>query len=112
MVRFDKAIYYPLLYKFILSERLGNSLLGSGVSLFTEFINIGSIFHYICVEFIIYLYTFLVTSLRYREYTIWPVSFSKFSEILPDFACPLASSNLSSACLGIYILILSLIVSY
>ena len=34
MLRFDKATYSSLLFKFILSERLSNSLLGSDVLLF------------------------------------------------------------------------------
>ena len=40
MLRFDKARYLLLLFKFILSERLSNSLWKSDVPLFLEFINI------------------------------------------------------------------------
>ena len=38
MLRFDKATYLPLPFKFILSERLSNSLWGSDALLFPEFI--------------------------------------------------------------------------
>ena len=71
MLRFDKATYLSLLFKFILSERLSNSLWGSDVLLFSEFINIVSILFYNFIEFIILLYTFLVTSFsEYKEYMI------------------------------------------
>ena len=36
MLRFHKATYLSLLFKFILSERLSNSLLGSVVLLFSD----------------------------------------------------------------------------
>ena len=51
MLRFDKKTF-TLLFKFILSERLSNSLLGSDVSLFSEFTNIISIFYYTFIEII------------------------------------------------------------
>ena len=60
MLRFDKTTYLSLLFKFILSERLSNNLWGSDVLLFSEFVNIVSILFYIFIEFIIFLYTFLV----------------------------------------------------
>ena len=44
MLRFDKATYLSLLFKFILSKRL-NSQKGSGVLLFSEFISITSILY-------------------------------------------------------------------
>ena len=43
MLRFDKATYLLLLFKFILFERLSNTLLGWDVLLFAEFINVVSI---------------------------------------------------------------------
>ena len=43
MQRFDKATYFSLFFKFILFERLSNSLGGLEVSLFSEFVNIVSI---------------------------------------------------------------------
>ena len=43
MQRFDKAAYFSLLFKFILSERLSDSMWGSNVLLFSECINIVSI---------------------------------------------------------------------
>ena len=42
--------------------------------------------YYTFNEFIILLYTFLVISFaRYKEYMICPISFSKFSGVLPAF---------------------------
>ena len=40
MLRFDKTKYLSLLFKFILSEILSNSLKGSDVLLFSEFTDI------------------------------------------------------------------------
>ena len=40
MLKINGTIYLSLLFKFILTERLHNSLLGSDVSLFVELINI------------------------------------------------------------------------
>ena len=40
MLRFDKTTYLSLLLMFTLSERLSNSLWGSDVLLFPEFMNI------------------------------------------------------------------------
>ena len=78
MLPLDKATYLSLLFKFILSESLSNSL-RSDVLRFSEFINIGFILFYKFTEFIILLYTFLVISFsRYKEYLIYLVSFSKF----------------------------------
>ena len=62
MLTFDKATHLSLFFKFILSERLSNSLSGSVVLLFLEFTNIVSILFYNFVEFIILLCTFLVIS--------------------------------------------------
>ena len=81
MLRFDKATYLSLLFKFILSERLSNSLWQSDVLLFSEFI--------------ILLYTFLVISFaRNKEYIICLIWFSKFSDVLPAFTCASAIGNL------------------
>ena len=93
MLRFIKATYLSLLFKFILSE-------------FLEFINIVSILFYNFIEFIILLYTFLVTSFsRYKRYMICLISFTKFSDVLPAFTCGSAISNLGSISLGVNILI-------
>ena len=40
MLRLDKATYLSLFFKFILSEKISNSLWRSDVLLFPEFINI------------------------------------------------------------------------
>ena len=99
MLRFDKATYLSLLFKFILSERLCNSLWGSDVLLFSEFINIVFILFYNFIEFIIFLHTFLVIcQAQYKEYIIGIISFSKFSDVLPDFTCPRAIDNLWVIC--------------
>ena len=69
MLRFDKATYLSLLFKFILSERLINNLLD--VLLFAEFTKIVSILFYIFIEFNILLCTFLVICFaRYKEYDL------------------------------------------
>ena len=95
MLRLDTDTYLLLLFKSILPGRLSNSLRGSDVLLFLEFINIVSILFYKFFEFIILLYTFLVISFaRYREYIICLISFSKFSDILPAFTCASAIGNL------------------
>ena len=86
MLRFDKAIYLSLLFKFVLSERLSNSLWGSDVLLLSEFINIVSILLHNFIEFFISLYTFLVISFaRDKKYIICLILFSKFSDVIPVF---------------------------
>ena len=61
MLRFDKATYLLLLFKFIPSIRLTKSLWESDVVLSSEFINIESILFYNFIEFIVeFLHTFLV----------------------------------------------------
>ena len=62
MLSFEKATYLSLLFKFILSERLSNSLRGSDILLFSEIINMVSILYYNFIEFIILLYTLLLIS--------------------------------------------------
>ena len=71
MLIFDKATYLSLLFMFILSKKSSNSLLGSEVLLFSEFMNIVFILLYNFMEFIVLLYTFLVIFFaRYKEYII------------------------------------------
>ena len=95
MLRFDKTIYLYFVLKSILSVRLSNSLWGSDVLLFYEFVNI---------EFIILLYTFLVISFAWcEEYMTFLISFSKFSDVLPAFTCAKAIDNHWSICLGVNI---------
>ena len=73
---------------------------------FSEFINVMSIFYYTFIEFIILLYAFLVISfIRYKEYIIWQISLSKFSDVLPAFICERAIDNFRSICLEVNILI-------
>ena len=56
---------------FILSKILSNSLGGSDILLFQEFVNIVPISYYTFIELIALLYTFSVIPLaRYREYII------------------------------------------
>ena len=70
MLRFDKATYLSLLCQFILCERLSISLSGSVVLLFFKFINTVFIFYYSCIECIILLYSFLVTSKIYKIHLV------------------------------------------
>ena len=101
MLRCDKATYLSLLFQFILSERFINSLWGSDVLVFSELMKIVSVLFYNFVKFIILLYTFLVISFaRYKEYKIYLVLFSKFSDVLPAFTCASPIGNLCSICLG------------
>ena len=84
-----------LLFKFISFERLRNSVLGSDVLLFLEFINMVCILFYNFTEFIILLYAFLVIYFaRCRKYMNCLISFSKFSDVLPVFTSASAISNL------------------
>ena len=53
MLRFEKATYSSLLFKFILSITLSNNLWRSDVLLFLGFINIVLILFYNFIEFII-----------------------------------------------------------
>ena len=54
------------------------------------------------IEFIIFLYNFLVIYFSwYKEYMIWQISFSKFSDVLPAFTCARVISNLWSIYLGV-----------
>lgn len=55
MLRFDKAAYLSLQFKFILSVRSSNSLLGSDVFLL-EFINKGITLCYTFVELITFFH--------------------------------------------------------
>ena len=75
---FDKVTYVSFLFKSILSGRLKSSLWKSGVLLFSESVNIVFTFFYKFIDFIILLHTLKVV--EYKEYMIWLVSFSKFSD--------------------------------
>ena len=98
--------HLSLLFKYILSVRLSNSLPGSDGLLFSEFINIVSILFYNFIEFVILLYTFLVIYFaRCREYIICLISLSKLSDVLLALTCARAIGNLWSICLGVKILI-------
>ena len=71
MLRFDKATYLLLILKFILSERLSNSLCMLEVLLFSEFINRVSFLYYDRIKFVVFLNTFLVLLFaRYEKYMI------------------------------------------
>ena len=94
MLRFDETTDLSFFFRTILSARLSNSLRGSDVPLFLEFINIVSILFYTFIEFIILLYTFLVISFaQYKECIICLISFSKFSDALPAFTYASAIGN-------------------
>ena len=104
MLRFDKATYLSLLFKIILSVRLSNSLWRSDVLLFSEFINIVFIFVLYPYWIIILLNIFLIVSFAgYKEYIIWRLSFSKFSDVLRAFTCGRATGNLWNICLKVNI---------
>ena len=93
----DQYIYLFLL-KFILSVRLSNSLGGSDVLLFLEFIDI-------VFTFVLYLYQIIksYSFAQYKEYMICLTSCSKFWDVLPAFTCARATGNLESICLGVNI---------
>ena len=105
MLRFDKTTYLLLLFKFILSVRLSNSLWGSDVPLLLQLINIVFILFYNFIEFIILLCTFLVIYFSWsKDYIIYLISFGKFSDVFPAFKLARAIGNLWSICLGVNIL--------
>ena len=94
MLTFDNATYVSFLFKFILSLWLSNSLSGLTVPLFLEFRYIVSVVLYNFIEFIILLYTFLLTSVSlYNENMVWLISFSKYPNVLPTFTCASAIGN-------------------
>ena len=107
MLRFYKSTYLSFLFRFILSVRLVDSLWRSDVPLFLEFIIIVSILFYNFIEFIIFLYTFLVTSFSlYKEYMICLTLFRQFSDVLSAFTCVRVIVKLWNTCFGVKVLIL------
>ena len=83
---FDKATNLSFIFRFNLSVRVSNSLWGSDVLLFSEFINIVSILFHNFIGLIILLYTFLAISFDpYKKQKICLISFSKFPDVLPAF---------------------------
>ena len=102
-----KARYLSLFFKFILSEKLS----WSDVLLFSEFINIVSILFYEYWIYYIVAYFLVISFASYKEYVIWLISFSKFSDVLPVFTCASAIDNLWNICLGLIILSPSLFVN-
>ena len=86
MLWFDKATDLSLFFKFNLSERLSNSRCALDVLPFLEFIEVSSILYYNCIEFVILLHSFLVIYFsQSKEFKIWRISFSTFSDVLPAF---------------------------
>ena len=72
MLRFDKATYLSLLFKFVLSARFSRYFIILGIHKY----NIHAVLYFI--GFIILLYTFLVISFaQYKEYIICLISFTK-----------------------------------
>ena len=107
MLSFGKAANLSLLFESILFETLSNSLWGSDVSVFSEFINK---LCFLCLYRLHYTFSlcryihFLVFSFaRYKKYTIWRASFSKFLDVLPAFTCASAIATLWSIRLGVNI---------
>ena len=102
MLRFHKTTHLSLLLKFILSERLSNSLWGSDLLLFSEFINIVSILFYNLIEFIILLNIFF--SNFFGSKYIWFVWFHLVSFQMCDLYLLVQEiGNLWSTCLGVNI---------
>ena len=88
MLIFDKRTYLSLPLKFIWSKNLSNRLWVSDVLRSSKFLNIVWVLIYNFIEFIILFYTFIVISLACcREYIIWRILFSKFSDVLFAFTC-------------------------
>ena len=105
MPRFYKATTLSFTFKFVFSKRFSNSLWGSSILSFSEFISIASLLFYNFIEFIILLNTLLVIAFaQYKEYKICLISFSKFSDVLPACTCASAIGNIWSICLGVNIL--------
>ena len=58
-----------------------------------------------CINLIMLFYTFLVIYFDwYKEWTIFLISFNKFSALLPAFTGARATGNLCNNCLGVNIL--------
>ena len=57
-----------------------------------------SILYYNCIEFIITLYTYLLIR---KNILFDGISFSMFSDVLPDFTCASTTRNLLSICLRV-----------
>ena len=88
MLIFDKRTYLSLPFKFIWSKKLSNRLWVSDVLRSSKFLYIVCVLIYNFIEFIILFYTFIVISLAWcREYIIWRILFSKFSDVLFAFTC-------------------------
>ena len=118
MLRINQATYLSLLVGFILAVRLSNSLWRSDILLFLEFIDIVSILFCNFTEFITFLCTFLVSFLfcfvvvvvvvffffLYKDYMILPISFSRFSGVLPAFTCARTIGELWRICFRVNIL--------
>ena len=103
----QKAPPHPwaALKKSILNRVKDWVIVRSDLLLFSNLMNIVSILFYNFIEFIIFLYTFLVNSFAwYKEYIICLISFSKFSDALPIFTYVSVIGNLWSICLGLNIL--------
>ena len=102
MLTFDNATYVSLLFKFILSLWLSNSLSGLNVPLFLEFRYRVSVVIYNFIEFIILLYTSVSL---YNKNMVWLISFSKYPNVLPTFTGASAIGNLWRICSEVNILI-------
>ena len=100
MLRLDKAKYLSFLLRSVLSVTLSNSLRRRDVLLFLEFINIVFVFTICFIKFTTLMYIFLVI-LWYKNYMIFLISFSKFSDVLTAFTSARAINNLWSICLGV-----------
>ena len=109
MLRFFKAILLSPLLQSNLSVNLSIKTCGLEVLIFSELVNIVSVF-YFCIDLIMLLYTFLVISFGwFKEQAICLILFNKRSELLPDFTCARAIDNLWSICLGVLLQELSVI---
>ena len=93
MIRFFKAILLSPLLQSNLSVNLSIKTCGLEVLIFSELVNIVSVF-YFCIDLIMLLYTFLVISFVWiKEQTIFLISFNKISELLPAFTCAITICN-------------------
>ena len=93
MLRFFKAILLSPLLQSNLSVNLSIKTCGLEVLIFSELVNIVSVF-YFCIDLIMLLYTFLVISFVWiKEQTIFLISFNTISELLPAFTCAITICN-------------------
>ena len=103
-----KTTHLSLLFKFILSRKLSNSVWGSDVLLFAQFCTIHK-YSIHCVLFFYWIHYVVVYIFGkfwclIKKYVICMISFSRFSDVLTAFTYARAIGNLWNICYAANIL--------